>query len=167
MLRNYGTVINVKLDQKLINEFVDVVNNANTTKPKSKRYGTVYIDNGEYKVKIDGTDERLNFDSKSIYYESGERVNVDTSNNILNVTPILDKSIENLKKNNVKFGHDINSLNVKMDTGSGGGIGVQVASRGPKGEKGDKGDKGDTGDVYNSNISPDLITDGDIDSLII
>lgn len=146
----------MKLDQKLINEFVDVVNNANTTKPKSKRYGTVYIDNGEYKVKIDGTDERLNFDSKSIYYESGERVNVDTSNNVLNVTPILDKSIENLKKNNIQFGHDINSLNVKIDTGTG--------SQGPKG---DKGVKGDTGDVYNSDISPDLIINADIDSLLL
>lgn len=142
----------MKLDQNLINDFIDLVNNTNTTKTKAKRYGTVYIDNGEYKVKIDGTEERLNFDSKSVYYESGERVNVDTSNNILNVTPILDKTIESIKKNNVKFGHDINSLNVKINTGSGGANGTAslVVSQGPKGDKGDTGEqgpKGDTGDT--------------------
>lgn len=140
-------VNNVKLDQNLINDFIDLVNNTNTTKTKAKRYGTVYIDNGEYKVKIDGTEERLNFDSKSVYYESGERVNVDTSNNVLNVTPILDKTIESIKKNNVKFGHDINSLNVKINTGSGGANGTAslVASQGPKGDKGDTGEQGPQG----------------------
>lgn len=147
-------MINVKVDQKLINEFIDIVNTSKSDTPKAKRYGTIAIENGEYKVTIDGSSDRLSFDAKSVYYENGERVNVDTTNNVVNVSPILDKSIENIKKDNIKFSHEINSINVKMDTTiptSPSSSSVQGA-QGPKGDpgeqgpKGDKGDKGDTGE---------------------
>lgn len=144
----------MKVDQKLINEFIDIVNTSKSDTPKAKRYGTIAIENGEYKVTIDGSSDRLSFDAKSVYYENGERVNVDTTNNVVNVSPILDKSIENIKKDNTKFTHEINSINVKMATTiptASSSSSVQGA-QGPKGDpgeqgpKGDKGDKGDTGE---------------------